>query len=562
MKIQGVATSSGLSLGVIKKIEKSHIDISFKAVSDIDGTIHALDEAIQQSLVQLKELAEKTKSRIGEKESKIFEAHQMMLEDPEYSDAIRDVIRAEEASLPYAVDQVRQMFEAMFSGMDNPYMQERAADINDISYRVINNHLGLSNDFDLEEHTVIYCEDLQPSDTAALDPDKIVGILTQKGGKTSHSAIIANSLGIPAVSNIKAPIEDGAPVIVNAVEGWVIVDPTSKEIETFRDYQRTWLDQQALYDQVKMMHAVTLDGQAMDVVANIAKTQGLESVIASGAEGVGLFRTEFLYMNRQALPSLEEQFEAYKQVLETFGDQPVVIRTFDIGGDKAIDYLNLPEEMNPFLGYRAIRISLDRQDIFKVQLKALVKASVYGNLKIMFPMISCIDELQKAKDLLEDVKSECREEGIAYSDFEVGMMVEIPAVAMMADQFAKYVDFFSIGTNDLLQYTVAVDRMNEKLSHLYTWYHPALLKMIDYVAQAAHQAGIWIGICGESAGDPLLLPYFLGIGIDELSMSQSKIGEIKYRMGKLSQKECLEVVTRVKQCETANVVKAYLGSLL
>ncbi len=563
MKLKGISTSRGIAFGNVFRLNKKSIDTSYEKVECIDSTIKALHDAVQVSKLQLEQLAERTKLAIGEHESKIFIAHAMMLEDPEFIEPIEEIIREEEACVPYAVEMTRKTLVSIFSAMDNAYMRERAADITDISNRVIKNALGIIDNWELPQNTILCCEDLEPSDTAMLDPNQISGIITVKGGETSHSAIIAKSLNIPALAKVEIPhhFTEGTPVIMDALNGILILEPSDADIAYYSDLKDSFQQEIDKYEVGKMDSVKSLDGFEMEIAANIASTEGLEAVLKAGADGVGLFRTEFLYMNRTSPPTLEEQFEAYKKVLTAFGSKPMVIRTFDIGGDKQIDYLNMDKEMNPFLGYRAIRISLDRLDLFKVQLKALLMASVYGNLKIMFPMISSIEEIQKIKLIMADIRTELENEGTPYRAVEIGIMVEIPAVAVRAKQFAKHVDFFSIGTNDLLQYTVAVDRMNEKLSHLYTWYHPGLLSLIHNVAKSAKEAGIWVGICGESAADPKLLPFFLGCGIDELSMSQSKIAEIKWRLRKLSQKEMSTVVERVLEMDTAEAVEAYLSKL-
>lgn len=563
MKIKGITTSNGIAFGNAFLLVKKPVDVSFKATSNIEQTLEILHTAIKKSKEQIEAIVKKTKEEIGEKESKIFSAHSLILDDPEYIKSIEDIISEEKVCSEYAVDQTRKLFEAMFLGMDNAYMRERAADINDVSNRLIRAILNIEDSIQVPDGSILICEDLEPSDTAALDPSKIAGIVTEKGGETSHSAIIAKSLGIPAISNIKIDsdkVATGRPMILDAIEGFLIINPTTAETTHYQNIRQLYMREQSVYQKGMCEPATTRDGFEVEVAANIASVAHLSNILDQGADGVGLFRTEFLYMNRTTPPSLEEQFNAYKTALEAFGDKPMVIRTFDIGGDKHIDYLNLDAEMNPFLGYRAIRISLDRKELFKVQIKALLMASLYGNLKIMFPMISSIEELLETREVIDGVKSELAKENISIGSFEIGMMVEIPAVAVQADKFAKYVDFFSIGTNDLLQYTVAVDRMNEKLTHLYSWYHPALLEMIKMVADAGKKAGIWVGICGEAAADPLLLPFYVGIGIHELSMSPSKIAEIKWRLRQLKKKELDLVVAQVLSLETSEQVKRFLKS--
>lgn len=564
MKIKGITTSKGIAFGTAFVLVKKHVDVSFKACTDTETVINELHVAIKKSKDQLKAIVKKTKEEIGEKESKIFNAHSLILDDPEYVKSIENIITKEKVCVAYAVEQTRKMFEAMFLGMDNSYMRERAADINDVSNRLIRAVLNIEDSIDVPAGTILICEDLEPSDTAALDPAKIAGIITEKGGETSHSAIIAKSLAIPAISNVRMDsgnVETGDQLILDAIEGVLIVNPTESEMAHYENIKEHFIKEQSVYKVGMLDRVKTLDGHEVEISANIASVDHLKNIMEQGADGVGLFRTEFLYMNRNSPPSVEEQYNAYKTALQAFGDKPMVIRTFDIGGDKRIDYLNLEEEMNPFLGYRAIRISLDRKELFKVQIKALLMASPYGNLKIMFPMISSIEELLQTREVIDSVRTEMEKENIPLGDYEIGMMVEIPAVAVQADKFAKYVDFFSIGTNDLLQYTVAVDRMNEKLTHLYSWYHPGLLEMIKMVAKAGEKAGIWVGICGEAAADPNLLPFYVGIGIHELSMSPSKIAEIKWRLRHLSKSNMGEVVAHVLSLDTSEQIKRYLTTL-
>ena len=565
MNFQGISTSKGIAFGTVFLLKKVKPDVSFNLCEDVEMALESLVDAVEKSKIQLDQLKEKTRVKIGESESRIFDAHRLIVEDPEFIKAIEDVIKQEQVVPAHAIDKVRKQFEALFLAMDNDYMRERAADINDVGNRLIKNVLGIEDHMNIPSQAIILCEDLEPSDTAALDSDLIAGIVTEKGGETSHSAIIAKSLSIPAITKIK--VEDGCELsgkkaILDAITGLFIVDPTDDEIEAYKKKKEDFERSQDVFKTGMHETAVSKDGHVMEIAANIASVDLLNGVLSSGADGVGLFRTEFLYMNRCSAPSLEEQFEAYKKVLTAFGDKPVVIRTFDIGGDKKIDYLNLDHEDNPFLGYRAIRISLDRVSMFKVQLKALLKASPYGNLKIMFPMISCIDEIKAVKIIITEVEEELKSEGSEIGSYEIGMMVEIPSVVVQADKFAKYVDFFSIGTNDLLQYTIAVDRMNEKLTHLYSWYHPSLLEMIKTVAASGKRNGIWVGICGEAASDPALLPFYMAVGIHELSMSANKVSEVKHAVRQMTMEKASAIAAEVSSFETSDEIKQYLRSLI
>lgn len=563
MKFQGLSTSKGVAFGSIYVLRKIKPDVSYRLCEDVDQALYELQVAIQKAKVQLTALKERTREKIGENESRIFDAHRLIVEDPDFLKTIETIIKTEQVTPAYGVDKARKQFEALFLAMDNAYMRERAADINDVSNRLIKNIYNIVDDTEIPDDAIIVCEDLEPSDTASLDAERIAGIVTQKGGETSHSAIIAKSLSIPAITKIELGCLDevaGKAAIIDALDGILIIDPSAEIVEHYKGKKERYEASLEVFKKGMFEPAVSKDGHVVEVAANIASVELLESVLATGADGVGLFRTEFLYMNRCAAPEVEEQFEAYKKVLLAFGDKPVVIRTFDIGGDKKIDYLDLPEEDNPFLGYRAIRISLDRQSLFRVQIKALLMASPFGNLKIMFPMISSIEEIKAAKAIVADVAAELMAEGYELGRYEVGMMVEIPSVAVMADMFAKHVDFFSIGTNDLLQYTIAVDRMNEKLTHLYSWYHPALLDLIRRVSEAGRRNGIWTGICGEAASDPNLLPFYMSVGIKELSMSPSKVAEVKWAVRQMTMEKAYEIADTVKQMETAEEIDTFLKS--
>lgn len=564
MNIQGLSTSKGLAVGTAFLYKKTVPTIKQDKVEDRFAEWQHYEAVLGETELQLKQMVEKTKINIGEKESQIFEAHIMMLQDEMLQEPIKEMIQGESWNASYAVNETIQSTRKIFLEMDNEYMRERAADLSDLGQRLIRNIQGIKNDLELPENAILFCEDLEPSDTAMLDPKTVAGFVTEKGGKTSHSAIIAQSIGIPAITGICPKtygIENGAIVLLDALDGSLVINPTEDILNAFKNKQAMYLNDTSKFEVLKYEPAMTKDGHHVEVAANIADSNKAQKALEQGAEGVGLFRTEFLYMNRDSLPSVKEQFKAYKMALEAFGDKPMVIRTFDIGGDKHVDYLNLDQEMNPFLGYRAIRISLDRKAMFMDQLKALYMASVYGNLKIMFPMIATIDEIKQIKALIQEVHAQLDAEGIPYKVVELGIMVEIPVVAVEAEKFAEHVDFFSIGTNDLLQYTVAVDRMNEKLSYLYNWYHPGLLKMINMVAKAANKAGIWVGICGEAAADPLLLPFYVGSGIHELSMSGSKVAEIKWHLSQLSHQACLEVPSALLDLDTADEVVEFLKAI-
>jgi phosphotransferase system enzyme I (PtsI) len=453
------------------------------------------------------------------------------------------------------------MFVTMFESMDNEYMKERAADIRDVTKRVLSHLLGvqISNPSMVTEEVIVIAEDLTPSDTAQLNRQYVKGFTTDIGGRTSHSAIMARSMEIPAVVGTKtvtSSVENGDLIIVDGLNGEVHINPTPEVVAQYKEEHARYEEQKAEWAKLVNEPTVSKDGEHVELAANIGTPNDLEGVKNNGGEGVGLYRTEFLYMGRDELPTEEEQFKAYKAVLEGMEGKPVVVRTLDIGGDKELPYLNLPKEMNPFLGYRAIRLCLDEQDIFRTQLRALLKASTFGNLKIMFPMISNLDEFRAAKAVLEEEKKALLENGVEVSDhIEVGIMVEIPSAAVMADVFAKEVDFFSIGTNDLIQYTMAADRMNERVSYLYQPYNPAILRLVKMVIDAAHKEGKWAGMCGEMAGDEIAVPILLGLGLDEFSMSATSILRARSQISNLSKAEMKEMAEHVLTLDTNDAVQ-------
>lgn len=452
------------------------------------------------------------------------------------------------------------MFITMFESMDNEYFRERAADIKDIKKRILAHLLGVKvNDpSTIDEQVVIIAEDLTPSDTAQLDRNFVKGFATNIGGRTSHSAIMARSLEIPAVVGTKTILEDvkdGDMIILDGLEGNVIINPSADQVSHYEEVAKAYEAQKAEWAKLKNEKTVSKDGQHVELAANIGTPNDVEGVLGNGGEAVGLYRTEFLYMGRDNFPTEEEQFEAYKAVLEAMGEKPVVVRTLDIGGDKELPYLHLPKEMNPFLGYRAVRLCLDDTDLFRTQLRALLRASAYGKLRIMFPMIATLNEFRAAKALLLEEKAKLVSEGVTVSDeIEVGMMVEIPSAAVLADQFAKEVDFFSIGTNDLIQYTMAADRMNEKVSYLYQPYNPSILRLVKMVIDAAHKEGKWTGMCGEMAGDQTAIPLLLGLGLDEFSMSATSILPARSLISKLSKAEMAELAAEALNKSTVEEV--------
>jgi len=560
LHINGIAASSGIAIAKAFRLENPELNITKKQISDVDAEISRLDNAIQISNTELEKIRDHANAELGEDKAAIFSAHILVLNDPELVNPVKDKIKSENVNAEYAMNEVASMFVQMFESMDNEYMKERAADIRDVTKRVMAHILGvtISNPANITDEVIIIAEDLTPSDTAQLNRKFALGFTTDIGGRTSHSAIMARSLEIPAVVGTKevtSKIENGVTVIVDGLDGQVIVDPSEEELAEYKAKKEKFELQKQEWAKLKNEPTVTKDGHHVELVANIGTPNDVEGVINNGGEGVGLYRTEFLYMGRDNFPSEDEQFESYKTVLESMGEKPVVVRTLDIGGDKELSYLHLPKEMNPFLGYRAIRLCLDQKEIFRTQLRALLRASVYGNLKIMFPMIATLDEFRAAKAVLLEEKEKLVAENVTVSEtIEIGMMVEIPASAVLADVFAKEVDFFSIGTNDLIQYTMAADRMNEQVSYLYQPYNPSILRLVKMVIDAANKEGKWAGMCGEMAGDALAIPLLVGLGLHEFSMSATSILPARSQMAKLSKADMEKLAEKALSMSTAEEV--------
>lgn len=526
---KGIAASKGYAIGHVFVKTTNEVKITETKIDDIDAEKARLKNAVESSRKQLTAIKEKAEKEIGADKAAVFESHIMLLDDPEFTGAMETGVETNSVNAEKAVSDVIDMYAAIFEGMEDEYMKERGADVKDVGKRVIANLSGNADGGmeNLEENTVIVAHDLTPSDTAQLDKTKVIGFLTNIGGRTSHSAIMARTLEIPAVvglNDITESVKNGDFIIVDGAEGFAIINPDEATVKEYTEKKKKYEEEKEELKKLINHETVTKAGKRVEVCGNIGKAKDVDTVLANGGDGVGLFRTEFLYMDRDSMPTEDEQFEAYKYVTEKMGQKPVVIRTLDIGGDKKLPYLPLPEEMNPFLGFRAIRLCLGRKDIFKVQLRALLRASVFGNLKIMFPMISSIGEFLEAKEVLKECMGELKAEGKAYNEkIDTGIMVEIPAAAVMADELAKHVDFFSIGTNDLIQYTIAADRMNENVSYLYNPMHPAVLRLIKMTIEAAHKEGKWCGMCGEMAGDEKAIPTLVEYGLDEFSMSASSI---------------------------------------
>ncbi|WP_453997303.1 phosphoenolpyruvate--protein phosphotransferase [Bacillus nitroreducens] len=562
--IKGIAASAGIAIAKSFRLEHPDLTVEKQTITDKDAETKRFEKAVNQSKQELELIKNRANEELGEDKAAIFSAHLLVLEDPELLNPIKDKINSEGVNAEFALQEVANMFITMFEGMDNEYMAERASDIRDVTKRVLAHLLGvtISNPSLISEEVIIIAEDLTPSDTAQLNRNYVKGFTTDIGGRTSHSAIMARSMEIPAVVGTKAvtsTIEDGVMVIVDGLDGDVIVNPTEEVLAQYRQKKEQYEAQKEEWAKLKNEKTVTSDGQHVELAANIGTPEDVKGVLDNGGEGVGLYRTEFLYMGRDQLPTEDEQFESYKTVLEKMEGKPVVVRTLDIGGDKELPYLNLPKELNPFLGFRAIRLCLEEQDIFRTQLRALLRASTYGNLKIMFPMIATLDEFRQAKAILLEEKDKLVADGIAVSDsIEVGIMVEIPSTAVLADQFAKEVDFFSIGTNDLIQYTMAADRMNERVSYLYQPYSPSILRLVSMVIEAAHKEGKWAGMCGEMAGDQIAIPILLGLGLDEFSMSATSILPARTQIKKLSKAEIASFKETILSMSTTEEVVEFV----
>ncbi|NLY63036.1 MAG: phosphoenolpyruvate--protein phosphotransferase [Erysipelothrix sp.] len=553
--LKGIAASSGYAQAKVYRLEHPVLEIE-KLEANSSEELIKFEDALEKTREDIKNIQAKAVGKLSDEELAIFDAHLEFTNDPGLIDQVVAMINSDSVNAEFALDSVANTFITMFEAMEDDYFRERAADIKDVTYRIKAHIMGVKiADLSLiDEPVVIVAFDLTPSDTAQLDKEFTKGFVTEIGGRTSHSAIMARSLEIPAivgVTGVLAELENGQEIIMDAIEGEVLVNVTQEQSDKYSKLAADFAEYRQGLKVLKDEKSITIDGHQVEIAGNIGNAEDVDAVLENGGEGVGLYRTEFLYMESKALPTEEEQYEAYKVVLEKMDGEPVVVRTLDIGGDKELDYLVLPEEMNPFLGYRAIRICLDRTDIFRTQLRALIRASVYGQLRIMFPMIATIQEFKDAKAIYQEEFDKLVAEGVAVSDnIEVGMMMEIPAAAVLSDQFAKYADFFSIGTNDLVQYSMAADRMNEKVSYLYQPLNPSLLRLIKMVIDGAHKEGKWAGMCGEMAGDPIASPILLGLGLDEFSMSATSILEARKVIRSLSFAEMQALAEKAINCET------------
>ncbi|HBG4719457.1 TPA: phosphoenolpyruvate--protein phosphotransferase [Clostridioides difficile] len=564
MAYKGIGASPGVALGKALVVEHSELVIEKKSIDNVEAEIAKLEDAVAVSKEELVKVKEKASEELGAEEAEIFEAHLLVLEDPELIGSAIDKIKTESVNAEYALNEIKEMFVSMFESMDNEYMKERAADIKDVTNRILRHILGIKvvDLSALSEEVVLIAHDLTPSDTATMNKKMVLGFLTDIGGRTSHTAIMSRTLEIAAIvglNDITSKVKDGDFVVFNGDTGEVIVNPDEETINKYTELKAKYEDERKALQLLKGKPSVTLDGKHVELAGNIGTPNDIEGLIKNDAEGVGLYRTEFLYMDRDSFPTEEIQYEAYKAVLEGMDGKPIVIRTLDIGGDKELSYLSMEPEMNPFLGYRAIRLCLDRKDIFKTQLRALYRASVHGRLRIMFPMISSLEELLQAKEVVKEVLAELDSEGVAYAkDVEIGMMIEVPSAAVISDVLAKHVDFFSIETNDLIQYTCAVDRMNQKISYLYNQFNPAVLRLIKTVIDNAHKEGKWAGMCGESAGDQKMIPILLGMGLDEFSMSPISILPARKLITSVKESDMKKLADDVLNMGTAEEIKSYI----
>ena len=565
--LQGIAASDGIAIAKVYTLTEPDLTVTKVTVEDSEKEVSRLDDALAASIKDVELIKETALKNLGKEEAQVFDAHLMVLSDPELIGQVKDSITSNKVNAESALKEVTDMFISIFAGMeDNPYMQERAADIRDVSKRILAHLLGVKipSPATIKDEVIIVAADLTPSDTAQLNRQYVKAFVTDIGGRTSHSAIMARSLEIPAIVGTKevtSIAKDGDIIIVDGLSGDVFINPSEEVVAEYRAKAEAFAAQQAEWEKLKDSKTYTKDGHQVELAANIGTPKDLEGVVNNGAEGVGLYRTEFLYMDSHEMPTEEDQFEAYKAVLEGMNGKPVVVRTMDIGGDKELPYLPLPHEMNPFLGYRAIRISLNEPEMFRTQLRALLRASVYGKLRIMFPMIATLNDFRGAKALLEEEKAKLIAEGVAVSDdIQVGIMIEIPAAAVLAHQFAKEVDFFSIGTNDLIQYTMAADRMNERVSYLYQPYNPSILTLIKHVIDSAHKEGKWAGMCGEMAGDQTAVPLLVGLGLDEFSMSASSVLKTRSLISKLTLGDMQALAAKaINECATVEEVEALVA---
>jgi len=560
-KLEGIGASSGVAIAKVFRLVHPDLTPTKTTVEDTDKELEALHAVIKQSNDELTIIKARAHEKMGAEKAAVFEAHILMLNDPEYLSAIETKIKNENIDAASAVSEVSTMFIQMFEALADEYMKERAADIKDISSRILAHLLNVKiPDLTLiNEEVIIVADDLTPSDTAQLNKDFVLGFATNSGGRTSHSAIMARSLEIPAVVGLKTILDDAQEdeaIALDGATGEVYLNPTDEVVLSLKEKAKKLAEDKELLKQYLDKPSVTKDGHHLELAANIGTPNDLPSVLSNGAEGIGLYRTEFLYMDASSEPTEDDQYEAYKKVLETMAGKPVIVRTIDIGGDKKLPYMPLPEEENPFLGYRALRMAIgDYEDLFRTQLRALLRASVHGNLRIMFPMVTTVNELLRAKELLTEEADKLKAANVAVSDdYLIGIMIEVPAAAVIADKLIEHVDFFSIGTNDLIGYTMAADRMNQKVSYLYQPYNPSILRLIKMVIDASHAVNKWTGMCGEMAGDLTAIPLLIGLGLDEFSMSATSILEARRLASQLNRTDMEKLAEKALDCSTMEEV--------
>ena len=550
LKLRGIPVSEGVSRGHVVVLNRHRI---IPAKTNFQTLNQAAEEARFQAALddtrqQILEVQKRLHDEIGAKQSLIFDAHLLVLEDPVVLEEVKRKIRKEKASSEYALYTASEKYAEALSAVEDSYLSERAADIRDVIQRVLENLTGQSKQVglsDLTEPCIVVANDLAPSDTAMLDPEKVLGFITAAGSKTSHTAILARSLKIPAVLGLGKNIDElksGQSILLDGFNGFVVISPSDQMLFEYGQLVKRQNSIETSLDEIRTEEAKTLDGHSIVLSANIERATDVQAVLKSGASGVGLFRTEFLFINRKDLPDEEEQFQAYKKVSESLTPEPVIIRTLDLGGDKLLSHVNVAAEMNPFLGWRAIRLCLQEKELFRTQLRAILRASAFGDLKIMYPMVSGIDELDEANKLLEECQKELKDKGQKFSEaIEIGVMIETPSAAMISDKLAKRVQFFSIGTNDLIQYSLAVDRLNEKISHLYEPTHPGILRLIKTTVDAGKTNGIWTGVCGEMASDLSMVPLLIGLGVGELSVTPSMVPRVKMLIRSINMSKAKEL---------------------
>ena len=569
MRIQGISGSRGVAVGNVYRYIQEEIVIPDYTVAEdkVEEEIGMFAAAMAATLKQLDTIRQKALDEMGPEEAAIFEAHMQIAQDPSLSDGIKSLVESSHTNVVAATAQTIETFANIFLGMEDAYMRERGADIKDIGDRLMRNMLGMNPRglSHISGEVILVAQDLAPSDTASLDKNVVKGIVTAAGGPTSHAAIMARTLEIPAVMGV-GDIEsfvDGDKAVVLGTDGIVEINPSDADWSEYTNQAAAFQEELKRLRESANLEATTTDGHYVELFGNIGKAKDAKNALTMGAQGIGLYRTEFLYMENDELPAEDVQFEEYKKVAQDMKGKPVIIRTMDIGGDKELKCLDLPSEMNPFLGYRAIRISLNRPDIFKVQLRALLRASAFGDIHIMYPMIASVEEVKQANAMLDECKEELTAEGKEFNkDIKVGIMIEVPAAAVISPILAKYVDFFSIGTNDLCQYTLAVDRMNEAIGSLYQPLHPGVLRLIKHVIDASHEQGKFTGMCGELASDPVATMILLGLGLDEFSMTASSIPLIKNILRSVSKAECEEVANKALTMDTAEEITGYAKSVL